>query len=304
MKILGYYFTFAVFFFLSASALGQTTQIPAVHLIRKNLSVASFSELVIQGPVNVNIDATPKNSSSVPALQIFGDPKTVSEVTWKLKDHTLYFGTKWDYSPHPGNLLTIKVNILPSQLQKIQFNSNGRLWGKGLSGSLVLISKGNGCINFCTNNLNLKLLVMDGKANINLHHIKSTHLIIQGKNDGNIKIRGDIGLQAINLTGKGNLMIHWVDSAYLKIRASNAEKIFLAGISKEIDIHLTQKANLSAKQLRANNGFVETQNQAHTEITVKNRLSALANDESTIYYSTPVDFISAYTQGTGLILSH
>ncbi|WP_218814317.1 GIN domain-containing protein [Rickettsiella endosymbiont of Dermanyssus gallinae] len=288
---------------LSYFSMPVTAQTLSTPLVRKNVAVQAFSALSIQGPVNVTID-TSQTNPSIPPLQIFGDPKTVSAVTWKIKNHTLYLDTKWTYRPHRGDKLTIKVNTTPSQLSQIDFNSNGRLFGQGLTGSLSLISRGNGSINLSTNKLNLKSLVSHGESNISLYHVNSTDLSIQGKNSGKIKIEGDVALHTINLTGNGTLLVHWVNSPYLKINASGNEKIFLAGVTKTLDMHLSEKSHLFAKQLRAENGFVETKNQANAKVSVKQKLSALAQDNSTIYYSKPVEFLNTFTKNTGLVLSN
>lgn len=288
---------------LSYFSMPVSAQTLATPLVRKNVAVQAFSALAIQGPVNVTID-TSQTNPSIPPLQIFGDPKTVSAVTWKIKNHTLYLDTKWTYRPHRGDQLTIKVNTTPSQLNRIDFNSNGRLVGKGLTGSLSLISRGNGSIKLCTNKLDLKSLVTQGESDISLYHINSTDLSIQGKNSGKIKIEGDVVLHAINLTGNGTLMVHWVNSPYLQINAAGKEKIFLAGITKTFDAHLSEKSQLFAKHLRAENGFVETKNQASAKVSVKQKLSALAQDNSTIYYSKPVEFLNTFAKNTGLVLSN
>lgn len=299
MKLLAYCLL-PVLSYFTIPVSAQTLSTP---LLKKNVSVEAFSALAIQGPINVTI-VTNQLNTSIPPLQIFGDPKTASAVTWKIKNHTLYLGTKWTYRPHPGDQLTIRVNTTPSQLNKIDFDSNGRLLGKGLTGSLSLISRGKGCIKLCTNKLDLKSLVTYDETKISLYHINSTNLIIQGKNAGEIKIEGNVALHTINLKGNGTLMVYWVNSPYLKINTSGEETLFLAGVAKTLDAHLTGKSHLLAKQLRADNGFVETKNQARARITVKRKLNALAHDNSTIYYAKPVEFLNTFTQNSGLVLFH
>ncbi|MDQ8039228.1 MAG: DUF2807 domain-containing protein [Rickettsiella sp.] len=292
------YYALAIFCF-STSVDAQTT---SNVFVCKNVETPTFSELTIQGPVNVVINTSQINASA-PSLQIFGDPKTASIVTWEVKNKILTLGTKWDYRPHRSDYLTIKVNITPAQLKQISFYSNGSLLGRGLTGSLSLVSKGNGSIKLYNNKLNLKSLYTQGQSNIELYHINSTNLIIKGENDGKIKIEGEAAIQTINLTGTGNVMIYWVNTPYLKINASGTENIFLAGVAKTLDVQLTQESRLLAKQLRADNGFVKTRNQALAEITTINQLNALAKNNSVIYYSKTVNFINSFTQNSGLILA-
>lgn len=294
------YCLFSIFFYFAVSANAQVVSAPLC--LKKNVVIPDFSGLKIEGPVNVTIDASRKNLS-IPALQIFGDPKTVSVVTWKIKNHTLYLATKMTYRPHLGDQLTIKVNTRPSQLDRIDFNSNGRLFGKGLMGSLSLISRKNGSLRLCTNNLNLKSLVTQGASDIALYGVKSTDLAIQGKNGGKIQIEGEVALNAVNLTGNGILLVHWVNSPYLKINTSGEQKIFLAGITKTLDASLSQKSHLCAKQLIAENGFVKTKNQAEAKISVRNNLSILARDNSKIYYSPTLKSLNTFTGSASLALS-
>jgi hypothetical protein len=274
----------------------------ATPFVVKNEAIGTFSGLDIRNPVNVVIEAAP--AISTPTLQILGDPKSVAATTWAVKNHILYLATKWNYWPRQGDRLTIKVNVSPSQLNQIRFTSNGCLIGKGLTGSLTLTTKGSGCIKLCANKLNLKSLTVDGKTSIMLYDIDSTNLVVQGRNNGKIKIEGDVALQSIRVAGNGSLMVYWVDTPCLKISAMDTEKIVLAGVVRNLDVQLTGKTCLLAKQLQVENGFVETQNQAQAEITVRDRLNALAKDRSVIYYSPNVDFISSYTESSGLVLSN
>ena len=297
MKSLAY--VFAICFCFSTPVVAQTSSPP---LVIKNVATPSFAGLAIQGPVNVIIDT--KVKSSIPSLQIFGDAKTVSAVTWKVKNQTLYLGTKWNYWPRRGDRLTIKLNTTPSQLNKINFNSNGSLFGKGLTGTLALTATGKGCIKLCTKKLNLTSLSASDKVNITLHNISSSNLTIQDGTAGKIKLEGDVALHAINVTGNGDLIIYWLDSAYLQVNSRGNGRIFLAGIAKTLDVNLSEKTHLFAKQLRSENGFVKTQNQAVAEVTIKNKLNALAKDDSIIYYATPVNFVNTYTETTGVVLAN
>jgi hypothetical protein len=298
MKLLTYS-TLAIFCLISIVA---KAQIPTTRLINKNVAIPSFSALRIQGPINVTIDAS-QPYPMAPPLQILGDPKTVAAVNWKLDNHTLYLGTKWNYWPQQGDQLTIKLNVGPAQLKHITFNSDGRLFAKGLSGSLSLTASGNGTITLCTHKLNLKSLDANGKANIIIHNMLSSHLVVQDKSAGKISLEGEAMLDTLDFTGDGYLRIYWINSPYLKITASGKGRVFLAGIAKRLDIQLVQKVQLLAQQLRAEEGLVKTQDQARAEVNIK-QLSALAKNNSRIYYSQPVSSLTTYAQNQSLILAH
>lgn len=293
--------TYCLFAILSLFSLFSHAQLPSQNksLISKNIPINNFDNLDIEGPINVYIDATETHSS----LQILGDPKSVFAVTYSEKNHTLHLGTKSIYRSEPGKRLTIRVNTSPAQIKQIQFNSNASLFGKGLAGSLSLHTQGEGQINLYTNQLNLKSLYSNGNKSIIFHNLHSSNLEIEAHNTRNIVIQGIVSLNKINSTGNGNLLVYWVNSPYLRIDAKGKEKINLAGIVKTLDVKLSQNSQLYAQQLRAQQGFIETESQAQATVNVINTLRAFAKDNSIIYYSLPLKFISDYTEDFGLVLS-
>lgn len=268
-------------------------------IISKNIAINDFDSLDIQGPVNVYIDATQNHTS----LQVLGDPKRVFAVTYNEKNHILHLGTKPIYRSRPGESLTIRVNTSPGQIKKIQFNSNASLFGKGLTGSLSLRAQGSGQINLYTNKLNLKSLYSNGNESIIFHNILSSNLKIETHNSHHVVIQGIVSLNKVNCTGNGNLLVYWVNSSYLTINASGKEKISLAGIAKTLDIQLSQNVHLFAQQLRAQEGFIKTKKRAQAIVNIRNTLRAFAKGNSVIYYSSPVNFISRYSEDEGLVLN-
>ena len=297
MKVIVYCLVTALAFF---SLVGRTQVISKNKpIISKNIPINNFDSLDIQGPINVYIDATLTH----PYLQILGNQRRVSAVTCREKNHTLYLGTKPIYRSEPGERLTILVNTTPAQIKQIRFNSNGSLFGKGLAGSLSLHAQGEGQINLYTNQLNLKSIYSNGNKNIIFHNLLSTNLEIEAHNSHNIIIQGIISLNKIYSTGNGNLIVYWVNSPYLWINANGKEKISLAGTAKILDVKLSQYTRLNARQLRAQQGFVQTKNHAQAIVNVRNSLSAFAKDKSVIYYSSPINFMNNYTENLGLILN-
>lgn len=296
MKIIAYCLLISLSLF---SMLGHA-QLPPHKgpIICQNISINDFDGLDIQGPVNVYIDATQTHTS----LQILGDPKRVFAVTYSEKNRVLYLGTKPVYRSPPGERLTIRINASPTQIKQIQFDSNATLFGKGLSGSLTLRTQGAGQINLYTNKLNLKSLYSIGNENIIFHNILSSNLKIEAHNSHNVVLQGIVSLNKINFTGNGNLQVYWINSPYLRIDAQGKGKIDLAGIVKTIDIQLTQDIRLFAQHLRARQGFVKTEKHAQATVNVGNTLRAFAKDNSVIYYSAPINFISQFSEGRGLVL--
>jgi uncharacterized protein YbcV (DUF1398 family) len=298
MKVIAY----CLFISLSLFSLLSHAQLPPHRgpIISKNISINDFDSLDIQGPINVYIDATQTHSS----LQILGDQKRVFAVTYSVKNHILHLGTKHIYSSMPGERLTIRVNASPAQIKQIQFDSDATLFGKGLSGSLSLHAQGTGQVNLYTNKLNLKSLYSSDNASIIFHNILSSNLKIETHNSHNVVIQGIVSLNKVKYTGNGNLMVYWVNSPYLRIDADGKGKISLAGVVKTLDLQLSQDTRLFAQQLRAHQGFIKTEKRAQATVNVRNTLRALAKDNSVIYYSTPINFISKYSDREGLVLNY
>lgn len=300
MKIIAYcLFSSLALFSLVGCHTTQLFSQKEQSIISKNIAINDFDSLAIQGPINVYIDATQTHAS----LQILGDPKRVFAVTYSEKNHILYLGTKHIYRSKPGENLTIRVNTSPAQIKQIQFDSNGTLFGKGLSGFLSLHAEGAGQVNLYTNKLNLKSLYSNGNKSIILHNILSSNLKIETHNSHHVVIQGIVLLNRISCTGNGNLLVYWVNSPYLRIDASGKEKINLAGIVKTLDVKLSQNVHLFAQQLRAEKGFITTEKRAQATVNIRDTLSAFAKDNSVIYYSSPVNFISRYSKDEGLILN-
>lgn len=294
-------FAYCLFVSLSLFSLFSHAQVTSHSkpIISKNIPINDFDSLDIQGPVNVYIDATQTH----PSLQILGDWKRVFAVTYSEKNHILHLGTKPIFRPEPGERLTIRVNTSPSKIKQIQFNSNATLFGKGLTGSLSLRAQGKGQINLYTNKLDLKSLYSNGNESIIFHNLLSSNLKIEAHNSHNIVIQGILSLNEVDYTGNGNLKVYWVNSPYLRIDANGKGKISLAGVVKTLDIKLSQDTQLFAQQLRAHQAFVKTEKQAQATINVRNTLRAFAKDKSVIYYLSPLNFISKYSEGEGLILN-
>lgn len=297
MKITAY----CLFISLSLFSLLGHSQLPSQRgsIISKNIAINDFNSLDIQGPINVYIDATETHNS----LQIMGDQKRVFAVTYSEKNHILYLGTKHIYRSKPGERLTIRVNTSPAQIKQIQFDSDASLFGKGLSGSLSLHAEGTGQVNLYTNKLNLKSLYSNGNENIIFHNILSSNLKIETHNSPNVVIQGIVSLNKVKCTGNGNLTVYWVNSPYLRVDANGNGKISLAGVVKTLDVQLSQNIRLFAQHLRAYQGFIKTEKRAQATVNVRNTLRTFAKDNSVIYYSSPVNFISRYSKDVGLILN-
>jgi hypothetical protein len=293
-------FAHCLFIYLTFFSLPSHAQYSQRDLIiSKNIAINDFDSLDIQGPINVYIDATQTHTS----LQVLGDAKRVFAVTYKEKNHILHLSTKPIYWPKPGERLTVRVNVLPTQIKKILFNSNATLFGKGLMGSLSLHTCGVGQINLYGNKLNLKSLYSKGNKSIILHNLLSSNLKIKAHNSHQIVLQGSVLLNSIDSNGDGSLWIYWINSPYLTINASGKERILLSGVAKTLDINLSQNAQLLAQKLHANKGFIKTKNQAQANVNIRNTLSAFAKNKSIIYYLTPVNFISKNSEGRGLILA-
>jgi uncharacterized protein YbcV (DUF1398 family) len=298
MKVIAYW----LFVSLSLFSLLGHAQVSSQKesLITKTISIDDFDSLDIQGPVNIYIDATQTHSS----LQIMGDQKRVFAVTYSEKNHILHLGTKHIYQSKPGESLTIRVNTSsPAQIKQIRFDSDASLFGKGLSGSLSLHAQGAGQVNLYTNKLNLKSLYSSGNESIIFHNILSSNLEIEAHNSHNVVIQGIVSLKQVKCAGDGNLMVYWVNSPYLSIDAHGKGKISLAGVVKTLDIQLSQDTRLFAQQLRAHQGFIKTEKRAQATVDVRSTLRAFAKDNSVIYYSSPINFISRYSEGQGLVLN-
>ncbi len=265
--------------------------------------VGAFQRLAVEGRINVLIQTKKMIPSTTQRVTLFGDPKSVRAVEPSFKDGRLLLKTRWDYLPQAGERLSVRVIVTPDQLKEIDFASNGRLVGCGLSGQLKLIARGSGTIDLHTQHLNLTTLTLDGKTHLRIDNLRSHSLTISGRNDGNVTLTGIAHLNSVNLTGQGQLSLYWVDSPRLTIRLTGQQKLALAGVVNTLDVQLTQTARLDAQSLRSKNGFIATADQSTANVSVNNQLSTSAKDQSHIYYTQAAKLMNTYTFERGTVLA-
>jgi Putative auto-transporter adhesin, head GIN domain len=277
---------------------------PSTALTQRTVThIGAFQVLAVEGRINVLIQTRKTLSPSTQPVTLFGDPQSVRAVEPFFKDGRLLLKTRWDYLPQAGQRLSVRIIVTPDQLKEIDFASNGRLVGCGLTGQLKLIARGSGTIDLHTQHLNLTTLTLEGKTHLSIDNLRSQSLAISGRNDGKVTLTGIAHLNSVNLTGQGQLSLYWVDSPRLTIRLAGQQTLALAGVAKTLDVQLKQDARLDAQSLRSKNGFIATANQSIANVSVNNQLSTSAKDQSHIYYTQAAKLMNTYTFERGTVLA-
>ena len=268
----------------------------AQPLITQRFVSEPYQTITVEGPINLVINGDKSQSD----ITLTGDAVTVKQVKLSVNDGVLNLRMSPDFQANPNSQLTVSVNI--PFIHSLQANGSGQIIGKNLSGMFNLISHSSGSINLSGKNLDLRNLVVTGSSPINIRNIKSQALSIQDSGTSTVNLDGTIALQKLDFNSAGILTIYWVDSTNLKLSGTGTGKISLAGIVGMLDGTLSDKVQLDAKYLQANRSVIHTTDHAHADVWVKNNLTALARDNSSIYYFHDPEFLGGYMRPPAVVL--
>lgn len=196
----------------------------------------------------------------------------------------------------------LKAHFNAPHLNKIYFNGIGNLTLHNFSGPLCLTVGGKVNVHIDGTDIDLRSLEVTGRSNVTITGIKSCLLDVYSISCGQINLQGEAVLRSLELYGSGNFCLYWVDSPCLNIIANRRQRIFLAGVAQLLQVRLDGCARLNAKQLRAQYGFINTNNRACAEVWVKRSMATLATGCSNIYFYRDPCFLGQYMKPPGLSL--
>lgn len=258
-------------------------------------TMPTFNNIDIGGPANVHID----NKNKQPAVEVFGDQDNLANVTLDVRGNTLHIGMQPDFQTRPNSYLSVYVHA--PRINKIYYHGTGQVTGTGLQGPLYVTSTGSGNMDLSGKYLDLCYLDASGSGNITVRGVKSSLFNLQGNGSGNITLQGDAVVQSLNYNGTGALSLLWVNSSNVMIN-SNGGQLALAGNAGTLSITLGGNASLNAKELRAQRVFVNTSGNSRADVWAKQSLSAMATENSSIYYYNDAGYVGSYTTPPAVIL--
>lgn len=289
-----------VFFLLSSLILSSCTHksmpVPesakTMHT-RSTLQVADFTQLHVQGVMNVNLHTGYKH----PSVHLRGDPRDLKNIVLESKGYALWINMK--KAPLYG---PVTADIRTRELTTFRYKGAGLIRGDKLhTRQLNLFLDNHGNARFA-GSIGLNTLFVKGSGFTSIDGVTGHNLNIRLKGKPKVRISGIVNVSRISTAGSGWLGLQWVKSPNLLIRSHGAVQMQLAGITDKLDVELWDKAQFKGRYLRARTTFVKTHGHSRAEIATLKRQHTLALDASDIYYVNPPQFEANFMGNNGAVL--
>ena len=276
-----------------------------VHLLsRITTQLPHFSSIRVIGDLDVEIIGG-KSRSTV------ASPRVYRPVYTKLVSDTLYLCANVDCvrrdvaklvgwkKAKKNSLLLVQTN----ELSKIDYRGTGELTGINLrSHGLSLFIDNNGKTVLKGAKLPLRDLQSYGKGEVKINSVLTPNLNVNIAGRSKVTLSGIAGLSELTYGGNGNLYMLWLNSCHIAIHGHGHAQAFIAGVAGKLDIELSRQAYLDAKYLRAQDIDIKTQETSRADIWARGTLTALASEQSNIYYYRLPSVLNDYRAGSGAIL--
>lgn len=299
-----------------------------------SINTKPFTTLNLQGNYQIEIIGNSKHSG----VEITGNQADVlnMQIVTDNEAHSLNLSQK------QPSLKTVTVKITTPVIQVLNDNSNGNLNAENLNGNAMLITnngKGNIFItgegNYAKITLNgrgnieiqkgladastvinhgsgnivmqgnyaVKTLTSTGSGNIRIDGLNSRGLDVNSQGNGSMMLSGFANLKTLKHTGNGNLFFYWVDSDNVTIQASGNGTIGLAGQAQKVNAAITGHVVFDSRYLVTHSLEIKTKGNARAKVTAKQQLTAVAAEQSQIFYYNKPTSLLKYTSDGGVILS-
>jgi hypothetical protein len=164
---------------------------------------------------------------------------------------------------------------------------------------LDINSLGGGTVNVC-GRIGIRTINNKGGGAVSVIGADSKSLTVNAEG-GFTSVAGYVNLRKITATNNSCVLIYWVNSNGAYVFARDTATVGLAGNALMENINLTHNARFLGQYLHGGNIFVQTQNNAHANVSTNQKLFASASDTSSIYYfGTPA--VSPYITGNGVVI--
>jgi len=151
---------------------------------------------------------------------------------------------------------------------------------------------------------NLVQINHSGSGRLVVEQLSPHSFSAESHGSGEMKVSGyHIPLSNLKATHSGRIYMSDIKSKNLKVCASGHYKLFLTGqvgvLTAEADGH----GRLDASQLAANNVLVKASGNSQVVLNVRSKLSAVAHDNSRIYYYNNPKLNATFMDGTASIIN-
>jgi hypothetical protein len=233
------------------------------QIITTHQQVQPFTAIVVDGPMDIDLIPQPP-TERLHRLTFVSSRETAGSLVASVDNGVLYLRNM--EKMHAKGMPRPQVKVPVGELHFLNYNSSGILSGQRIRGQNLT------------------------KINVN---------------GGVVSLSGpEIGLRSLTVTGGGNVSISNIKTSQtLYVRGKDNTRIALKGRAQAIEVVLSLNSALDARFLRAENGFVNTTDNARADVNVRHSLNAFATGTSNIYYhQQQPELLSKYLRHASSVL--
>jgi hypothetical protein len=233
------------------------------QMVTGHQQVGPFTAIVVDGPMDIDLVSQPPMARSH-RLEYVSSRETAGLLVASVDNGTLYL----------RNMAKILVKgeprpriIVPvGELRSLNYNGSGVLTGRQIrTPNLTTLNAHGGIISLSGSNIPLRSIMVSGGGNVSISGIKTPRT--------------------------------------LTVRGKDTSRITLTGTAQAIEVILSLYSWLDARSLRAENGFVNTAENARADVNVRHSLNAFATGNSNIYYhQQQPELLSKYLRHASSVL--
>ncbi len=289
---------------LSVASIHCASAQPLSPAARQTTALAPFSALRIVGDLDVEIvGGKRRHTLAIPQLQ--------RPVYAKVSNHTLYLCANPEctrkeigkFLGWPQAQRNSLVLVYMDDLSYLYYSGKGALTGINLkSDGLTLALENQGATVLEGMQLPLHHLYSHGSGDVKISSVATPSMDIELGGHSHVRLSGVSRLDHLSYHGEGRLYMNWLDSCRLQISGYGNAQAYLAGVVQDMHVVLTQHALLDARYLRAQDIAVNTRGSARADVWARGSLTALAGEQSNIYYYRLPDLLNDYQRGNGAVL--
>lgn len=168
--------------------------------------------------------------------------------------------------------------------------------------NLRIITTGPGLTNLCGSKVGVREIFHNGSGSINIIGANSTSLCIYALGCGRINVLGLVRLKNVQASEYTQVYVQTVLSNKLFVNTFQAAQVGVAGCAYDLHARAYNASAFLGRYLCTQNAYVVAKDNAHMNVTVRQRLFASVSQNASIYVFGSPNFKSPFINGDGRII--
>lgn len=301
------------------------------------VKVPQFTKVNVTGNLQVQLVGLQEQNS----VYVLGTNAALRQTSVKVFGDTLYIVQSQQGEADPASLNGVIVRVGVHNLRELCVSGGGTVEGRNLMSDNLKITSFNNCMVLLNGNMNLTKVEQMGGGSVSVIGANSPNLDLIQNGRGTINISGRVGVHRIVNAGSGKINViglnsnslsinasgytstslagyanlkkltaqgcsqvylYWINSDGAYINEQDSAVVGLAGCATNLNINLSGDSRLYGRYLHGRDVYIRTNNFAHANIGVDQKLFAAASDNSSIYYFGMPSSVSRFRSKSGTIL--